>query len=58
MWLVGLIMMFQGAMLLAGEYLCVEVAWRCINYNQFYVSLGMLLFGTGMIAAMVDVNHD
>jgi hypothetical protein len=57
-WMIGAIMMFQGAMLLAGEYLCVEVAWRCLDYNQLYVSLGMLLFGTGMIAAMLGIDND
>jgi hypothetical protein len=54
MWIIGVAMMLQGAMLLAGEYLCVEVAWRCLDYNQFYVGLGVLLFGTGMIAVMTE----
>ena len=58
MWIIGAAMMFQGAMLLAGEYLCVEVAWRCLGYNQLYVGLGILLFGTGMIAVMMGANYD
>ena len=57
MWIIGAMMMVQGAMLLVGEYLCVEVAWRCLDYNQLYVGLGVLLFGTGMIAVMIG-KHD
>jgi hypothetical protein len=56
--IVGLLAMFQGIMLLIGEYLCVEVAWRCMDYNQLYTSLGALLLGIGMIAAMIGANHD
>jgi hypothetical protein len=58
MWIIGAAMMLQGAMLLAGEYLCVEVAWRCLDYNQIYVGLGVLLFGTGMIATMTGATDD
>jgi hypothetical protein len=58
MWIIGWAMMLQGAMILAGEYLCVEVAWRCIDYNQFYVGLGVLLLGAGMIAVMIGANYD
>jgi len=58
MWIIGLSMIVQGLLLLAGEYLCVEVAWRCLHYNEIYVGLGALLFGTGMIAAIMGVNND
>jgi hypothetical protein len=58
MWITGWMLMFAGAMLLTGEYLCVEVAWRCLNYNGIYVGLGVLLFGTGMIATMMGVDND
>ena len=58
MWIIGVALMFQGMMLLIGEYLCVEVAWRCMDYNQFYTSLGALLVGTGLITIMIGVNND
>ena len=58
MWITGWMLMFMGAMLLTGEYLCVEVAWRCLDYNLIYVGLGVLLFGIGMIVVMMDVNND
>jgi hypothetical protein len=56
--IVGWMMMLFGGMMLAGEYLCVEVAWRCIDYNQIYTALGMLLVGTGMISVMIGANDD
>ena len=55
--IVGLLSVFQGIMLLTGEYLCVEVAWRCLDYNQFYTSLGALLIGAGFIAVMIGSDH-
>jgi hypothetical protein len=58
MWIIGAMMMVQGAMMLVGEYLCVEVAWRCLDYNQFRTGLGTLLLGTGMISVMMGVNYD
>ena len=58
MWITGWIMMFVGVMLLTGEYLCVEVAWRCLDYNQYYVSFGMLLLGVGLIASLIGATDD
>ena len=58
MLITGWMLMFVVSMLLTGEYLCVEVAWRCLDYNELYVSLGALLSGTGMIAAMMGVAND
>jgi hypothetical protein len=58
MWILGWMLMFAGAMLLTGEILCVEVAWRCLDYNELYVSLGALLSSTGLIVAMMGVNND
>ena len=54
----GLFMMVPGMMLLAGEYLCMEVAWHCIDYNQFYTGLGALLLGIGSITTIMGVNND
>ena len=58
MWILGAAMMVQGLMLLVGEYLCVEVAWRCMDYNQIYTALGALLVGTGMIIIMLGAGND
>ena len=58
MWILGWIMMFVGMMLIVGEYLCVEVAWRCLDYNQYYVSFGMSLLGVGLIASLIGATDD
>ena len=50
--------MLFGGMLLAGEYLCVEVAWRCMDYDQFRVGLAVLMIGVGMISIMIGINDD
>ena len=50
--------MLIGSMILAGEYLCVEVAWRCMDYDQFRTVLGVLLLGSGGIAVMIGKNYD
>ena len=58
MWINGWIMVFMGVMLLMGEYLCVEVAWRCLDYNQWYVTFAMLLLGAGLIVSLIEATHD
>jgi len=58
MWINGWIMMFAGMMLLTGEYLCVEVAWRCLSYNHWYVTFAMALLGTGLIASLIGAVDD
>jgi len=58
MWIIGWMSMFLGAMLLVGEYLCVEVAWRCLDYNRYYVAFGAFLLGIGMIASLLGVIDD
>ena len=58
MWALGVMFMIMGGMLLTGEYLCVEVAWRCVDYNQFYTGLGALFMGTGFVTALIGANHD
>ena len=50
--------MLFGGMLLTGEYLCVEVAWRCMEYDQFRVGFAVVILGAGMIAAMIGKNYD
>ena len=58
MWIVGWLMMFVGVMLLIGEYLCVEVAWRCLDYNTAYVTFGLLLLVLGLIGSLLGAIDD
>lgn len=48
----ALLLMLPGAMLLVGEYLCVEVAWLCLDYNHINVFLGSALCFAGIAAAL------
>jgi hypothetical protein len=52
----GWLMMLPGVLLLTGEYLCVEVAWQCFNYSSVVTTVGTLLVGVGLIAAMLGVD--
>ena len=54
MWALGVMFMIMGGMLLTGEYLCVEVAWRCMDYNSGYVTVGMSMLLAGLAAALAD----
>ena len=58
MWALGLMFAIMGSMLLTGEYLCVEVAWRCVDYNQFYTGLGASLLGTGLVTTLIGTKND
>jgi len=58
MWITGWMLMFMGAMLLTGEYLCVEVAWRCLDYNRIYVTVGGVLLGLGLIMSLIGATDD
>ncbi len=54
----GWMAMLFGGMLLTGEYLCVEVAWRCMEYDQFRVGFAGLMLSVGMISTMIGINDD
>lgn len=54
----GWLLMLAGSLLLTGEYLCVEVAWQCFNYDQFVMTLATLMLGTGFIATITDTSDD
>ena len=57
MWILGWMLMFVGAMLLIGEYLCVEVAWRCLDYNSIYVTVGGVFLGLGLIVSLLGTGE-
>jgi hypothetical protein len=56
--IIGWGMIVQGLLLLAGEYLCVEVAWRCMDYNTEYVGLAVVLLIAGLIMIVIGANDD
>jgi hypothetical protein len=58
MWITGWMLMFVGAMLLIGEYLCVEVAWRCLDYNKTYVTVGGVFLGLGLIVSLLGTIEE
>jgi hypothetical protein len=58
MWITGWMMMFVGLLVLAGEYLCVEVAWRCLDYNAIYVTAGGVFVGLGLIATLLAATEE
>jgi len=58
MWIIGAAMIVQGLVLLAGEYLCVEVAWRCMHYNAGYVGLAIVLLVAGLVMILIGANND
>ena len=58
MWIIGWAMTVQGLLLLAGEYLCVEVAWQCMDYNKGYVGLAMVLLTAGLTMILTGARHD
>jgi hypothetical protein len=58
MWITGWMLVFAGLMLLVGEYLCVEVAWRCLNYNTIYVTVGVVFVGLGLIMSLIGATDD
>ena len=58
MWITGWMLVFVGIMLLIGEYLCVEVAWRCLGYNQWYVAFAVGLLVLGLIATLLAAVDD
>jgi hypothetical protein len=58
MWIIGWAMIMQGLMLLAGEYLCVEVAWRCLDYNMVYMNFAVVLLITGLSMILTGARHD
>lgn len=54
----GFLMIVAGTLLLTGEYLCVEVAWQCLHYDQFVVTLATLMMSTGFIATIIGIFDD
>lgn len=49
-------MTLLGTLVLAGEYLCVETAMRCVVYNPIYIMLGTIALGCGLIISMLSLT--
>ncbi len=56
--IIGAVLIVQGLMLLAGEYLCVETAMRCLDYNPIYTTLGAIAIGCGLIEIVLSSRYD
>lgn len=54
----GLFFALFGLLLIAGEYLCVETAMRCFDYNPIYITLGAIAIGCGLIAVVLSSDYD
>ena len=54
--IVGWMTVLMGGMVLTGEYLCVEVAWRCMDYNTGYVSFAIMLLIAGLIMVLIGAQ--
>ena len=54
--LVGWMIVLMGGMVLTGEYLCVDVAWRCMDYNTGYVAFAIMLLIAGLIMVLIGAE--
>jgi hypothetical protein len=50
------LMMFMGAMLFVGEWLCVNVAWKCMDYNQVVMGVSFALISSGLISLFMGLG--
>ena len=56
--IVGWMTLLMGGMILTGEYLCVEVAWHCLDYRTGYVTFAVVLLIAGLIMIMIGTKDD
>ena len=50
------LMMFMGAMLFVGEWLCVNVAWKCMDYNEVVMAISFTLILSGLISLFMALS--
>lgn len=50
------LMMFMGAMLFVGEWLCVNVAWKCMDYDQVVMGVSFALISSGLISLFMGLG--
>jgi hypothetical protein len=46
----------MGAMLFVGEWLCVNVAWKCMDYNQVVMGVSFALISSGLISLFMGIG--
>jgi hypothetical protein len=56
--IVGWMTLLTDAMILTGEYLCVEVAWRCMDYNTGLVGFTIMLLIAGLAMILIGAEND
>lgn len=55
---VGWMSVLFGTLLLVGEYLCVEVAWLCLEYDDFRVAFAVSMIVAGVISITIGAKND
>jgi len=50
------LMMFMGAILFVGEWLCVNVAWKCMDYDQVIMASSFTLILSGLISLFMGLG--
>ena len=50
------LMKFVGGMLIIGEWLCMEVAWRCMDYNPIILAVSITLLLSGLISLFMGIG--
>lgn len=52
----GVLSAMFGTMLGLGEWLCVEIAWRCIDYNITLIAISTSLVLSGLITLFMGIG--
>lgn len=50
------LMKFVGGMLILGEWLCMEIAWRCANYNPVILASSIAMLIGGLIILLMGIG--
>jgi hypothetical protein len=53
----GSLAILLALLLFTGEWLCVNVAWRCTHYNWFMISFGTISLIIGLVMISVFRNE-
>lgn len=56
-YLIAILMILLGGLLLAGEYLCVEVIWRCLDYRAAVLSIAFTFVIIGLILFLSILDY-
>lgn len=56
-YLISFLLVLAGMLLLIGEWLCVEIAWKCLDYRAGIVSIGFTLIAVGLILFLSVIDY-